>query len=85
VYFTAQGCGWGTLVRYMASQYGADATGCTLAKEQKAWADGKIKTDKVAINPPETCAPVLRHSPVHDCATPCIHWRSHQLLRVCAG
>jgi hypothetical protein len=31
----------------MAKQYGADATGCTLAKEQKGWADAKIKTDKV--------------------------------------
>jgi len=39
------GCGWGTLVRYMASQYGANATGCTLAKEQKKWADEKIKAD----------------------------------------
>jgi cyclopropane fatty-acyl-phospholipid synthase-like methyltransferase len=39
------GCGWGTLVRYAAQKYGAEATGVTLAKEQVKWATDKIKED----------------------------------------
>lgn len=36
------GCGWGTLVRYAAEKFGADATGVTIAKEQVAFATEKI-------------------------------------------
>ena len=39
------GCGWGTLARYAAREYKADATGVTLAIEQKKWADDLIKAD----------------------------------------
>ena len=42
------GCGWGTLVRHMSKNYGAIATGCTLAREQKKWADEKIAKDGTA-------------------------------------
>lgn len=44
------GCGWGTLVRYMANKYKADATGCTLAKEQTKWANDLIKTEGIENN-----------------------------------
>lgn len=41
------GCGWGTWVRYAAKKYGAKTTGVTLAKEQVAWHDEKVKEEKV--------------------------------------
>ena len=47
------GCGWGTLTRYAATDYGADATGVTLAMEQtqfgmdKIAAAGKSKTGRI--------------------------------------
>ena len=44
------GCGWGTLARYAAKNYKVDATGVTLAKEQKKWADERIKSDKTEKN-----------------------------------
>ncbi len=37
------GCGWGTLTRYAVTDYGADATGVTLAKEQTAFGNEKIQ------------------------------------------
>lgn len=41
------GCGWGTLVKHFAKEYGTDSTGVTLAKEQTKWAEGIIKKAKV--------------------------------------
>ncbi len=32
------GCGWGALVLHAASRHGASAVGCTLSREQAAWA-----------------------------------------------
>jgi cyclopropane-fatty-acyl-phospholipid synthase len=31
------GCGWGTLLRHAAKEYGAEATGVTLSSEGKIW------------------------------------------------
>ncbi|KIY44320.1 sphingolipid C9-methyltransferase [Fistulina hepatica ATCC 64428] len=39
------GCGWGTLVAYAAKNYGVDATGVTLARNQ-----AKFGTDRIAAN-----------------------------------
>jgi cyclopropane fatty-acyl-phospholipid synthase-like methyltransferase len=39
------GCGWGTLVAYAAKNYGCDATGVTLAKNQT-----KFGTERIAKN-----------------------------------
>jgi cyclopropane-fatty-acyl-phospholipid synthase len=37
------GCGWGGLIIYAAENYGADATGITLSKQQAALAEERIK------------------------------------------
>ncbi|KAF8305110.1 cyclopropane fatty acid synthase domain-containing protein [Clavulina sp. PMI_390] len=37
------GCGWGTLVAFAAKNYGVNATGVTLAKEQAAFGNQRIK------------------------------------------
>jgi len=39
------GCGWGTLVTYAAKNFGCDATGVTLAKNQT-----KFGTERIAKN-----------------------------------
>jgi len=37
------GCGWGTLLRYAASEFGANSTGITLAQNQKEWHEAECK------------------------------------------
>ena len=37
------GCGWGTLATFAAKNYGADVTGVTLAREQAAFGNERIK------------------------------------------
>lgn len=37
------GSGWGSFIGYAAERYGANATGITVSKEQKAFADGLYK------------------------------------------
>ncbi len=39
------GCGWGSLVRWAAKRYGADATGITLSENQCALANERIKAE----------------------------------------
>ena len=39
------GCGWGGLVRWAAKNYGVDATGITLSRNQHALASERIKAD----------------------------------------
>ncbi len=39
------GCGWGTLVRHAAREYGADATGVTLSRNQTELATERIAKD----------------------------------------
>ena len=39
------GCGWGTLTTYAAKNFGCDATGVTLAREQT-----KFGTERIAQN-----------------------------------
>jgi len=39
------GCGWGTLVVYAAKNFGTYSTGCTLAKEQVAYAKTTVNGD----------------------------------------
>jgi len=41
------GCGWGTLLRHYAKNYGTKSTGCTLAKEQVTWGEDLAKKEKV--------------------------------------
>ncbi|TFL06090.1 sphingolipid C9-methyltransferase [Pterulicium gracile] len=42
------GCGWGTLVAYAAKNFGADATGVTLAKNQTAFGNNRIRDNGVS-------------------------------------
>jgi len=42
------GCGWGTLTRHAAVNYGADATGITIAERQTEFGNERIKTAGVA-------------------------------------
>ena len=42
------GCGWGTLARHAAGNYGVDATGVTLSKEQTAFASERIERSGLA-------------------------------------
>lgn len=39
------GCGWGTLARHAAREYGVDSTGVTLAKNQTEYGNAKIAAD----------------------------------------
>ena len=39
------GCGWGTLAAFAAKNYAVDATGVTLAKEQTAFGNERIKNN----------------------------------------
>ena len=41
--FLDVGCGWGSLSLYAAEHFGATVTGVTIAKEQKAFIDGRIR------------------------------------------
>ena len=41
------GCGWGTLVAYAAKNYGCDATGITLGKNQTAFGNDRIKKNGI--------------------------------------
>jgi cyclopropane fatty-acyl-phospholipid synthase-like methyltransferase len=41
------GCGWGTLIRYAAKNFGVNGTGVTLAEEQKAWHEARAKEEGV--------------------------------------
>eukprot|EP00164_Ancoracysta_twista_P008001 GFYU01011471.1.p1 GENE.GFYU01011471.1~~GFYU01011471.1.p1 ORF type:complete len:473 (+),score=184.82 GFYU01011471.1:47-1465(+) len=42
------GCGWGTLISYMAKNYKSKSTGCTLAKEQVDWGK-KVASEKYGV------------------------------------
>jgi len=37
------GCGWGTLAKYASTNYGAQATGVTLGKNQTAWGNNALR------------------------------------------
>ena len=50
------GCGWGSLVRWAAKRYGADATGITLSANQCALANERIKAEGLS----ERCRVLLR-------------------------
>jgi cyclopropane fatty-acyl-phospholipid synthase-like methyltransferase len=41
------GCGWGTLVLELAAEFGVDATGVTISKNQAEFAQGRIKARKL--------------------------------------
>lgn len=41
------GCGWGTLLRHAAKEFGANSTGITLAQNQKEWHDKACKKEGV--------------------------------------
>ena len=42
------GCGWGTLVRHAAREFGARATGVTLSKEGAKWCRDKNKEERLS-------------------------------------
>src|SRR4051794_33442416 len=42
------GCGWGGMVRHAVKEYGVTALGVTLSAEQAAWAQEKIKDERLA-------------------------------------
>lgn len=44
------GCGWGTLVAYAAKNFGCDATGVTLAKNQTQFGTERIAKNGVSSN-----------------------------------
>jgi cyclopropane-fatty-acyl-phospholipid synthase len=39
------GCGWGSMVRHAAREYGVRALGVTLSKQQAQWAQARIEAD----------------------------------------
>ncbi|HET9690107.1 MAG TPA: class I SAM-dependent methyltransferase [Acidimicrobiales bacterium] len=39
------GCGWGTMVRHAASEYGAEVLGVTLSAQQAAWGQAMLARD----------------------------------------
>ena len=41
------GCGWGGMVRHAAREYGVSVLGVTLSREQAAWAQQKIKEERL--------------------------------------
>ena len=41
------GCGWGTLTRYASRNYGAQATGVTLGRNQTAWGNNGLRRDGI--------------------------------------
>jgi cyclopropane fatty-acyl-phospholipid synthase-like methyltransferase len=41
------GCGWGTLVRYASTHYGAHVTGITLGRNQTAWGNRGLRADGI--------------------------------------
>ncbi|ANB13169.1 Sphingolipid C9-methyltransferase [Sugiyamaella lignohabitans] len=49
------GCGWGTLVRYASSQYGAHSTGITLGRNQTVWGNTNLAKDGI----PESQSKIL--------------------------
>ena len=49
------GCGWGGMVRHAAREYGVQALGVTLSREQAAWAQEAIKAR--GARPPRRGAP----------------------------
>ena len=42
------GCGWGTLIRYASTRYGANATGATLGRNQTAWGNAGLRKDGIS-------------------------------------
>ena len=46
--FLDVGCGWGGLVLHAAEQFGATAVGCTLSREQLAFANEQVHARKLA-------------------------------------
>ncbi|HEY8074446.1 MAG TPA: class I SAM-dependent methyltransferase [Labilithrix sp.] len=46
--FLDVGCGWGTLARWAATKYGADATGVTISKNQTEFGNGRLEKANVA-------------------------------------
>jgi cyclopropane fatty-acyl-phospholipid synthase-like methyltransferase len=49
------GCGWGTLMRHAAREYGVDSTGVTLSVEGAKWCNAQIKQEGI-----EDTAQILR-------------------------
>jgi len=43
------GCGWGTLVAYAAKNFGCDATGVTLARNQAKFGTDRIEKNGVRV------------------------------------
>lgn len=41
------GCGWGTLAKYASVNYGAQATGITLGKNQTAWGNRNLRNEGI--------------------------------------
>jgi cyclopropane fatty-acyl-phospholipid synthase-like methyltransferase len=41
------GCGWGTLIRFSAKNYGVNSTGVSLADEQKKWHEERCREEDV--------------------------------------
>ncbi|KAI9632718.1 S-adenosyl-L-methionine-dependent methyltransferase [Dioszegia hungarica] len=41
------GCGWGTLATFAAKNYGADVTGVTLAREQTAFGNARLRENNI--------------------------------------
>ena len=46
------GCGWGTLVAYAAKNFGCDATGVTLARNQTQFGTERIAKNGARVFPP---------------------------------
>lgn len=60
------GCGWGTLTRYLSSQYGANVTGVTLGRNQTAWGNGGLAKDGISPSQSRILCLDYRDAPVPE-------------------
>lgn len=60
------GCGWGTLARFLSSQYGAHVTGITLGRNQTAWGNGGLRKDGIPATQSRILCMDYRDTPVPD-------------------
>lgn len=60
------GCGWGTLTRFLSSQYGAHVTGITLGRNQTAWGNGGLAKDGIDQSQSRIVCADYRDAPVPE-------------------
>ncbi|PRT56994.1 Sphingolipid C9-methyltransferase 2 [Wickerhamiella sorbophila] len=78
------GCGWGTLARFLSSQYGAHVTGVTLGRNQAAWGNANLAKDGIPTSQSKILCMDYRDAPVpegkYNCIT-CLEMSEHVGVR----